>query len=99
MQDVLQFSDIAVKRVASQLLQHRRGQHGDGAKTRFMANPCQQGFTEFRQVFPAFTQGGHTNHDDIEAVIQVLAKTSGLDFGPKLLVCGAHNAHIHRIFL
>ncbi|MNE96674.1 hypothetical protein D3C80_1949000 [compost metagenome] len=50
-------------------------------------------------VFTAFAQRWDAQFDDVQPVIQILAKASGGDFAVQVLVGGAEDAHIDHFFL
>src|SRR5579864_3236394 len=52
-----------------------------------------------RDVFAAFPQCRQANFDDIQAVIQILAESSLLDFPQQILIGGCDHAHLDFDFL
>ena len=66
---------------------------------RVLANARQQRSAQSGQVFPALTQRWNDDFDDVQAVIQILAKSARLHVGGEVAVGGTHNPHVHRFFL
>jgi len=93
---VLQLTDIARPAVLHQ------GIHGLGGKTLDVTLVLYRIHLEKvsrkqRDVFPAISQWGHLDSNDVEAVIEILAKTTHLDLGAQIHVGGSDDPDIHRL--
>ena len=51
-----------------------------------------------RQVLAALAQRRHADLDHVQPVVQVLAEAAGLHLGAEVLVRGADDAHVDRLF-
>ena len=97
-QQVFQFAHVAGQWMGCDGLHHGIGQLGC-SRPRFMGDACQQGAAQRGKVFAALAQRGNHHLDDVEAVVEILPETPRLHVGRQVAVGGAHDAHIHRLFL
>ena len=98
MQQVFQFAHVARQGQLGQLLQCLGRELWRG-HTGLVGNACQQCLAQCGQVFAALAQGGNDQFNDVQTVVQVLAKASGPHFGGQVAVCGAKDAYVHRLLL
>ena len=97
-QHVFKFAHVTVKGMYPQLLEYR-SLDGWHLQAGFLADPGQKRLAQLRQVVQPLPQWRYINHDHIEPVIQVLAKSLGGHFFAELFMGSTQHAHIHHVFL
>ena len=59
----------------------------------------QKVFGNAHNIFTPLAQGRHIDRQDVQAVIEIFAESSGLNLGEGVAICGTDNADIDRNFL
>ncbi|MNC16025.1 hypothetical protein D3C75_638710 [compost metagenome] len=95
---IFQFPHIAREAIAFQRIEGL-GVESGCRLTRIGGQALEYVAGQHLDVIATLAQGRHPEFDHIQAVVKIMPKSPGGDFGAKVLVCGAENAHIHRHFL
>jgi DNA-binding transcriptional ArsR family regulator len=57
----------------------------------------EESFGQLAHILSAPAQGRHLDRDDMQPVVKVLTEAGGLDLGQRILVGGAHEAHVDQL--
>ena len=97
-QQVFQLAHIAFQRLRGDVA-HELGRQRQRRAACVAGDARQQRLAQRGQVFAPLAQGRHDEFDDVQAVIQVLPEVARLHLRGQILVRGADDAHVHRLFL
>lgn len=62
-----------------------------------LAEPLQKALREDEDIHPSFTQRRQMQRDDVQAVVEIFAETTGRDLTFQIPVGGGHDADIHLL--